>query len=355
VPSPPRNLDSTIRPAPRTRSAAHPAETSPQKVRNSTHQDASADRGVLTQRDDKLQGMNMTPWVAASAAEVRDRARHWLTGDALAELVPQLGGPTRGTEHLTDLRAWSASTLDTRHGAERRDAQKLDLPREALDALVQAAPLLGLARTSPPVRNSYGTIVVLGGATTGNRLRTELAQNALRTVDTRLLVALASDRPISDSELIDEPDSADDGTEWQNLVRNFDRRFGLVATGGSASGIEGLDRCYRTCAGVPLRVLVAPRVGDRRPTTMQQLGFLRDRVADVDRQSVLLVTSAIYAPYQFFAGAPAVLVDGADHAELVGTETVMTGDRRRLAQRVGQEVHAAIEAAIRLIGACQAW
>jgi hypothetical protein len=44
-----------------------------------------------------------------------------------------------------------------------------------------------------------------------------------------------------------------------------------------------------------------------------------------------------------------VLVDGGEHAELIGTETSMTGDPRRLAQRIGQEIHAAIEAATRLV------
>lgn len=293
--------------------------------------------------------MNPTPWVAAAPAEVPERARRWLTGDVLEQLIRQLGGPAPVIEHLADLRVWSRSVLDTRRGAERREAQQLDLPHELLHALIEAAAPLGLVRTAAPIRSHYDAVIVLGGATTGNRLRTQLVRETLRTVDTSLLVALASDRPISRSELVDEPDSFADATEWGNLVREFDESFGLEADQCDTSLRTEHDQAYRTRAGIPVRVLVAPRDGDRRPTTPQQLAFLRDRIAVSNRQSVLLVTSAIYAPYQFFTGADAVLVDGAVHAELTGTETAMTGDLQRLAQRIGQEIHAAIDAAARLV------
>jgi hypothetical protein len=293
--------------------------------------------------------MNPSLWVAASLPEVTDRARRWLTDDILDQLIRQLGGPPPAIENLAELCAWSTSVLDRRRGAERREARPLDLPPDSLDALLQAADPLGLVRTAPPIRNHYDAVIVLGGATTGNRLRTQLVRDVLRTVETDLLVALASDRPISRSELIDEPDSAADGAEWQNLVRYFDQSFGLVTEERGTPGMQSNDQAYRTNGGTPLRVLIAPRHEARRPTTMQQLAFLRERIPETNRHSILLVTSAIYAPYQFFAAAPALLVDGAEHAELIGTETSMIGDFRRLAQRIGQEVHAAIEAATRLV------
>jgi hypothetical protein len=293
--------------------------------------------------------MNPTPWVATTLTDVTDRAGRWLTNDVLDQLIRQLGGPPPAIENLAELCAWSTSVLDRRRGAERREAQPLDLPPDSLDALLQVADPLGLVRTAPPIRSHYDAVIVLGGATTGNRLRTELVRDVLGTVETDLLVALASDRRISRSELIDEPDSAADGTEWQNLLRYFDQRFDLVTSEHGTPGTQSHDQAYRTNGGTPLRVLIAPRHEARRPTTMQQIAFLRERIPETNRHSILLVTSAIYAPYQFFAAAPAVLVDGADHAELIGTETSMTGDPQRLAQRIGQEIHAAIEAATRLV------
>ncbi|MGH3687033.1 MAG: hypothetical protein ACRDRU_01615 [Pseudonocardiaceae bacterium] len=57
----------------------------------------------------------------------------------------------------------------------------------------------------------------------------------------------------------------------------------------------------------------------------------------------------LYAPYQFFAGAPVVLSDGAEYVELVGTPTGIDGDINLLTQRIAQEIHAAMNAAITIL------
>jgi hypothetical protein len=67
-------------------------------------------------------------------------------------------------------------------------------------------------------------------------------------------------------------------------------------------------------------------------------------------QSALVITSAIYAPYQFFAAVGQLLTAGLGHAELTGTPTSTGGAPLLLAQRLGQEIHAAITAATALTG-----
>jgi hypothetical protein len=67
------------------------------------------------------------------------------------------------------------------------------------------------------------------------------------------------------------------------------------------------------------------------------------------RRHVLIITSTIYAPYQFFVGAPVVLSDGAEHAELVGSPTGTDGDTNLLAQQIAQEVNAAVNAATTIL------
>jgi hypothetical protein len=104
--------------------------------------------------------MNPTPWVAAALPEVTDRARRWLTNDILDQLIRQLGGPPPAIENLAELCVWSTSVLDRRRGAERREAQPLDLPPDSLDALLQAADPLGLVRTAPPIGSHYDAVIV---------------------------------------------------------------------------------------------------------------------------------------------------------------------------------------------------
>jgi len=61
----------------------------------------------------------------------------------------------------------------------------------------------------------------------------------------------------------------------------------------------------------PLRPVADDQDG-RRATTPQQLCFLRARMPLATRRAVLMVTSSIYVPYQFFSGAPEVVADGAE-------------------------------------------
>jgi hypothetical protein len=294
------------------------------------------------------------PWLAASRAEVVDRAQHWLASAALAELIGQLGGPDPAQADARTLRDWSAESLDTRRGAERREARATDWDAAWIDPLLHSARPLGLVATATPVLPAYDVGLLLGGATTGNRLRTQLAANLMQSgVTFAELVALTAARPLSPGELRSEPDSANDTTEWQNLSRYLHRYFGplqsdTISTGGDSTqawreeNLVGLD-------GDKLRLTVAPSpTAQSRATTSDAVCFYLTRTPKDRRASILIITSSIYAPYQFFTVAPLLLDAGVAHAELVGTPTAQD-DSKRLAQRVAQEIHAAIEAASRLL------
>lgn len=250
---------------------------------------------------------------------------------------------------------WSSSVLDTRRGAERRDTIPTTWTMEQIRGLLSAAGPLGLLETAAPCRASYDITVLLGGATTGNRLRTALARDlAGRGVDLGMLVAATADRALSDHEYASDPDSVGDRTEWANLLRYLadvfgPLRAGTAATGGTV-GAAWQDHEFDTVMGMKLRVLVAPSSSAyRRANTSDSLTFLLGRIPVVRRRHVLVITSAIYAPYQFFAGAPIVLSDGAAHLELVGTPTGTDGDTNLLAQRIAQEVHAAVNSATTIL------
>lgn len=293
-------------------------------------------------------------WVADNHANVLRTAQCWLVSSALERLTTALGGPSPDTYDLEALTTWSANTLDTRRGTERRDSVPTTWTRDQIKALLSAAGPLGLLETAEPHRAAYAATILVGGATTGNRLRSALARDlANRGVDLGMLVAVTAERALSEHEHATDPDSITDRTEWSNLLHYLDDAFGPLrvntANAGGTGSTSWQDQQLDTAAGRNLRLLVAPSSSThRRANTSDGLTFLLERIPPTQRRNILIITSAIYAPYQFFMGAPIVLSDGAEHVELVGTPTGTDGDANLLAQRIAQEVHAAVNAATTL-------
>ena len=116
-------------------------------------------------------------WVSGNQVDVLRTAARWLESAALQRLTAALGGPSVPAQNLETLVTWSARVLDTRGGAERRDAIPTTWTADQIRELLSAAEPLGLLETAAPCRVSYEMTVLLGGATTGNRLRTALARD----------------------------------------------------------------------------------------------------------------------------------------------------------------------------------
>jgi hypothetical protein len=303
--------------------------------------------------DDDYMTQRPGPWTGSSAASVAECARRWLATSALADLAACLGGPeldgSVGSLHA--FREWTAATLDTRGGAERREARPLALPERRQRLVIEAAGPLGLLSTADPTRDSYDAIVILGAATTGNKLRAELARAVTCRLNVPLVVAATADRPLTASEYASDPESVADGTEWRHLRRCLSREFGTLIPANPAPRCPGAgqDLAFTGAAGEHIRLTVAPSAGASRPTTRSQLRYVRERIPVHMRDTTLLVTNSIYAPYQFFAGAPELLTDGASHVELIGTPTNAGSDTGLLAQRLLQEIHAALDTALSLL------
>jgi hypothetical protein len=290
-------------------------------------------------------------WIANEPKDVPRRAARWLAEPALGQVVRAFGfGESLDPEQLA---AWSAAVLDTRQGHERREAPPVDWDTTRVKAVVEAAGQLGLMVTDWPALSAYTTTVILGGAATGNRLRTQLVRDLqARGVDVGTVVLLASNRPISPSEHATDPESADDTSEWMHLLRCVDDFFGPLEPTVEASKREASDiwrdDTFTGAAGTAVRLVVAEDRVTRRPTTLAAVRFLMNRSDAAALSPVLVVTSAIYVPYQFFAAVPAFLSGGVRPVEVIGTPTSIA-DERLLAQRLGQELHAAITWAVRLI------
>lgn len=270
--------------------------------------------------------------VGSERSSAADQAGRWLSDPALRAVLEAFGGPTPDPQDpasVAAVAAWTARHWDFRRGAERRAADRPVLAAPLVGALVRAADALGLMATPPPARGSYDATVVLGGAVTGNQLRAGLARRLHDDgVDLGLVVGLTADRPLSSDELASDPAAATDGQEPAHL-----RRALAEVLGGA----------------VDFELLVAPaRASGRRPDTALAVAHLCAVLPAADRAAVLLVTSAIYAPYQFFVAAPVLLSSGTSHAGTVGTAT-SANDPAVLAPRLAQELHSCLHAAARLL------
>lgn len=291
-------------------------------------------------------------WLAKQPADVHASAASWLATPALAALAHALGGPDIRDipGDLPALARWSRQVLDTRSGAERHEAPPANLPDTAVQLLIDAGRDLGLMSTSPPALSAYDLTVILGGTATGNRLRVGLAAGfAQRGTELGTITGLSAHRLITASERTAEQVPDAERAEWQNLLRELGTVFHLEIQGCPESQETiadfqaTLDKEFIAPASRKIRILVSPsRDPKRRANTADTIDYLVHRIPAARRRRVLIITSAIYAPYQFFALAHQLLAAGTGHAELVGTPTQAPGDQSLLAQRIAQEIHSAI-------------
>ncbi|HVB41480.1 MAG TPA: hypothetical protein VNF47_02085 [Streptosporangiaceae bacterium] len=273
-------------------------------------------------------------WHAATRAEAISLGRDWLLSPAFRSLASQLGGP-RVDDPARDLPAllrWSADALDTRRGGERHDAPPAAFSSSQVAALLDAAGPLGLLSTPPPALPGYDITVVLGGTVTGNQLRAALART-FADAGTRLgtLVALSAERPLAPAE--------DPPTGHRTEVEH------LTAVLGAALARQHHAAVPRGPGGTGIQVMIAkPSRPGRRADTSDAITELIRRLRPAARSHVLVITSAIYIPYQFLVIAPALLTAGSRYAEITGTPTATDGQLTILAQRLAQEIHATISA-----------
>jgi hypothetical protein len=267
-------------------------------------------------------------------------------------LVDALGGPpvVDVGQDLPALVRWSSRTLDTRMGAERQAAAPITFPDPKVAALLTAAGPLGLLRTQTPTLPRYDMTVVLGGTTTGNELRTKLAAEfASKGMVLGQVVGLAADRAITPGER----DASGHRTEAGHLDSLLTVALGREhpEPWNEVHALQSIDPAKSQHRGSGTRTLTAPssRPG-RRADTEDAILFLAHEVLPAWRRRVLVITSAIYAPYQFLVVAPPLIERRSRHVELVGTPTATDGPPESLAQRVAQEIHATVVTLARHLG-----
>lgn len=287
-------------------------------------------------------------WAAASAWEVLELGRDWLLAPALSDLLKALDGPgiAHPDQDLPALLQWSAAVLDTRHGAERQAAAPSNFPARQVSALLAAAGPLGLLATTPPTTNSYDTFIVLGGTTTGNELRAQLARELVGSLtQAGKIIGLTAARPLTSAERA----TTNCRTEAEHLDAVLEATFitGIRQRGEPPSSDKQPGPETITAPSQITTMTAASSRAGQRADTRDAITCLIERIPPRTRQKVLIITSAIYAPYQFLVAAPLLLASATRFTEIAGTPTATSGPSQVLAQRIAQEIHATITALAR--------
>lgn len=251
---------------------------------------------------------------AGGADAVRDFIEEWVDQAALRQIVEAEEGvwPGGSLEKRVDALHEFSERWDFRGGSERLDISTAASTGNAKQIL-SAAGQLGLTLSVAPSETSFDHAIVLGGTALASiyRLRRlyELVEGGLQVERIAVLTAL---REVGDTEL----QLVSDRNEIATIVAKQPRtEFEvMVAAAEFFSGEKAevkrkanenphLESAEARCGNA--LVLAAPSADpDRRANTRDNYDVYSNQIGP--RDSVLIVTSSIYLPYQFFIGIQAL-------------------------------------------------
>ncbi|MEO3777412.1 hypothetical protein ABGB16_11280 [Micromonospora sp. B11E3] len=253
----------------------------------------------------------------ASHEEVAADVHRWATSPPLRDLVTAFGGappPAADGSATAPLLAWlddfSAGCWNFRGGAERYEARAPELDAETAALVVSAAEALGLVHGTGPLHDRYHHMIVLGGLARACLHRTSYAAALLTggLVGRPEVAALGSFRPLTTAEhaLLAERGAAGCRDEMDALDAGVRRYLGLREPASDESDpqpgnrqVSWRVRTYRREPGPTVRVLAAPS-GDagRRANTADTQRYWAELLRPAPGDRVLVVTSAVYVPFQ---------------------------------------------------------
>jgi hypothetical protein len=284
------------------------------------------------------------------AEAVRNFVAGWINQPALRRIVEAEGGRwPKGSieEQIEDLHDFSAR-WDFRGGAERLEIDRASR-KDYADSLLTDAAKLGMTAADRPASDGYDHALVLGGTALASiyRLRSlyELREEGLDIGQVAVLTAL---REVGESELQivrERPEIApiveqSPQTEFDVMVRAtelFSRSSSTVERTPNPN--PNLESAQAQIADAI--VLAAPSADpERRANSRDNYHVYENQIGSAD--SVLVVTSSIYLPYQFFIALQALGWEEPRVIEAVGfppewMQGILTGP-----QNVLQEIRSAL-------------
>jgi len=290
------------------------------------------------------------------ADAVRDFIGQWVQHPALREIVESEGGEWPGgtlAEQVAALHAFS-SRWDFRGGAERLELSAGDQPHDEV-RILNAAEQLGLTGAGAPMSKAYDHALVLGGTALASIYRVrrlfDLREGKIDVHEAAVLTALRKigvpefDLVRSRNDLAPLVDGA--VTEF-DVMTNAVARYGRATPAITQTPNTNPHLATATAQVGDTLVLAAPSADpERRPNTRDNYDVYSARIGRAD--AVLIVTSSIYIPYQFFIALQALGWEAPRAIEAVGfppewMQGVLTG-----VENILQETRSALYGAMKTL------
>jgi hypothetical protein len=242
---------------------------------------------------------------------------HWLFSAPLVDLVQLNGGRLPSGLAVRDALTWfdsfSADHWNFRKGEERW-AIRADLSADAVETVFSAVEALGLIGGTVPARPSYDRLLILGGGAPACLIRPHYAAT-LMAGGTAVggVAGLGSERPLRDTELdfvrryesryaghscTDEGDALDLGLRMAFGLTETESSHRVVAVD---SRIHADVRRYDKRDDRPRLDVLTVRSADKATRVNTADTYESWSAAEPDGvESVLVVTSEIYVPFQHY-------------------------------------------------------
>lgn len=278
---------------------------------------------------------------ARAPSTVLESIDAWIDNAALTALIRAFDGHLpdgNSLKRLEWLDNFSATHWDFRGGQERNLARMVEFDASKAAVILDVATALGLTTSSPPTRSTYTHLLILGGLVRACLLRPRFAADLIHGgLDVKSVSALSAYRPlrgdeIALSEKLGPPGKNNEMEVMEaGLISGFDLGAAVDEQRHDLPGIEfatTLVRTWRAAGNLPVRLVIAPSLEPttRRANTADTYAYWADRCVHLGpSDSILLVTSSIYLPYQH---ADAVRMLALPHGCSVETIGIDFSDQR---------------------------
>jgi hypothetical protein len=244
-------------------------------------------------------------------ARLRDDLATWIRSEPLTVLASTWSGVPPLNASDRELFGWydelSAEHWNFRRGVERNQAARADLTPFQESAALSTASALGLVEARPPSRQSYDHVLILGGLVRACLVRPAYAARLSRSGTTfGNITALGGFRPLVGDELdLGSALGVTATNEMDAMVQGITRAFDLSGdpeVGRShPSRMDNADWAIaRFSERSDISVIAAPSSDSsvRRANTADTFVWWADQQDSLERVHILLITTAIYVPYQ---------------------------------------------------------
>ena len=282
----------------------------------------------------------------------------WAASEELASLVSVSGAVVSATGAARlDQFAVASQFWDARGGRERDQAAVAEPSADLARLVLGSAPALGLADRSEPRSSHYDAVVMTGGMVRAEIVKPRFARQLLDDgLAAGELTFLGAFREFSREEIaLAEALGIRSRDEVDAMGEGLDRTFGPLGPptrdGNGRRGASGWRSESWRSGTTRLGVLAAPSSDPlhRRADTADTFRFWADRFL-TDRNShaasVLIITTAVYVPYQAAVAVRTLGVERGLTVETVGVTDAASDlgehTQRFLPQQHLQELRSAI-------------